>query len=200
LGERRYDLSAFAGDSIQLRFGFDTVDGDENHYEGFYVDDVMVVAAGAPVCGNGLAAARCGETCDDGNVAAGDGCSSTCLLEGVTDERELVGTAQGGAIEITVSGVAVSVPTSAGESSTTVAAAVAAAIVADPTLQVLGVSAASSLGTLFVLGGNVDDATSSDPGLQILAPPEVPALARSGALVLAWLLLAAALVLARGRA
>jgi cysteine-rich repeat protein len=191
-GEQRYDLSAFAGDLVQLRFGFDTVDGEDNHFEGFYVDDAMIVVAGAPVCGNGLAAASCGETCDDGNTEGGDGCSATCQLEGVTDQREFAGTAQGGAIAITVSSVALGVPTSAGESSAAVAAAVAAAIAADPTLQALGVSAASSGGTLFVIGGSVDDATSSDPGIQILGPPTVPALGGSAALALALLLAAGA--------
>ncbi|MBS3092298.1 VWA domain-containing protein [Candidatus Pacearchaeota archaeon] len=33
-----------------------------------------------PVCGNGVK--ESGEQCDDGNTANGDGCSSTCLLEG----------------------------------------------------------------------------------------------------------------------
>jgi len=34
---------------------------------------------GLPVCGNGVIEA--GETCDDANVASGDGCSASCLLE-----------------------------------------------------------------------------------------------------------------------
>ena len=36
-------------------------------------------------CGNGLEEYRstgAGETCDDGNAISGDGCSSTCTLEG----------------------------------------------------------------------------------------------------------------------
>ncbi|MFA4952972.1 MAG: myxococcus cysteine-rich repeat containing protein [Candidatus Pacearchaeota archaeon] len=33
----------------------------------------------APVCGNG--AVESGETCDDGNTANSDGCSSTCIIE-----------------------------------------------------------------------------------------------------------------------
>jgi hypothetical protein len=36
------DLSAFAGQNIQLRFLFDTVDGLFNTFEGWYVDDVQV--------------------------------------------------------------------------------------------------------------------------------------------------------------
>jgi cysteine-rich repeat protein len=83
LAARSYSLSAFAGDVIELRFGFDTVDDNANHFEGFYVDDVTVAAAAGPVCGNGLVAASCGETCDDGNLSGGDGCSASCQLEGV---------------------------------------------------------------------------------------------------------------------
>jgi TonB family protein len=41
------------------------------------VDCAPVVAA--PICGN--AAVETGEQCDDGNIAAGDGCSSTCRTE-----------------------------------------------------------------------------------------------------------------------
>ena len=89
--ERHFDLSAFAGDVIQVRFGFDTVDDDANHFEGFYVDDAAVLAAGAPVCGNGLVAASCGETCDDGNALAGDGCSASCRLENTVPSLGLAG-------------------------------------------------------------------------------------------------------------
>jgi cysteine-rich repeat protein len=39
-----------------------------------------IPAAGAPfVCGNGIVAGN--EDCDDGNLAAGDGCSATCTME-----------------------------------------------------------------------------------------------------------------------
>jgi cysteine-rich repeat protein len=38
---------------------------------------------GAPPCGNGTLDP--GEGCDDGNVAATDGCSNTCMLEGDAD-------------------------------------------------------------------------------------------------------------------
>ncbi len=196
-----FDLSAFAGDVIQVRFGFDTVDDDANHFEGFYVDDAAVRAAAGPVCGNGLAASACGETCDDGNAQGGDGCSAACQLEGVTDSRIFAGTAQGGAIEITVSGVALSVPTSAGQSAAQVAAAVVAAIVGSPALQALGVSAAASLTELFVLGGTIGSAASSDPGIVILpgAPLPIPALGLPGEVALALLLGGAGLALGAGR-
>jgi cysteine-rich repeat protein len=196
--ERRYDLSAFGGDAIQLRFGFDTVDDDANHFEGFYVDDATILAPGGPVCGNGLVAARCGETCDDGNGLDGDGCSASCELEGVTDQRTFSGTAQGGGIGLTLSGVALSVPTSAGQSSAAVAAAVAAAINASAELQGLGVSAVSSLEQLFVIGGTIDSAASSDPGIAILGPPLIPALPFGSRISLTLLLVATALIAARG--
>lgn len=35
-----------------------------------------------PACGNRLVETRAGEQCDDGNVAAGDGCSPSCVFEG----------------------------------------------------------------------------------------------------------------------
>jgi cysteine-rich repeat protein len=103
--ERQHDLSALGGGLLQVRFAFDTVDEVDNHFEGFYVDDVTIRASGPIVCGNGMAAAACGETCDDGNGLGGDGCSATCQLEGVTDQVVFSGTALGGFIEITVSGV-----------------------------------------------------------------------------------------------
>jgi len=42
------DLTEFAGSSIRLRFGFDTVDGSNNDTAGFYVDDVAVRVAACP--------------------------------------------------------------------------------------------------------------------------------------------------------
>ncbi len=36
-------------------------------------------------CGDGILTAALGETCDDGNLVNGDGCSSTCKQEGCAD-------------------------------------------------------------------------------------------------------------------
>jgi subtilisin family serine protease len=36
------DVSAYAGQAVQLRFNFDTVNGQQNNFEGWYVDDVRV--------------------------------------------------------------------------------------------------------------------------------------------------------------
>ncbi|HMY20965.1 MAG TPA: DUF4215 domain-containing protein, partial [Polyangium sp.] len=35
-----------------------------------------------PRCGDGKAQGPDGEQCDDGNTVSGDGCSSTCQMEG----------------------------------------------------------------------------------------------------------------------
>ena len=40
--EAIYNLTAYAGKTIQLRFSFDTKDAIENQYEGWYVDDVAI--------------------------------------------------------------------------------------------------------------------------------------------------------------
>jgi cysteine-rich repeat protein len=44
-----------------------------------YVVDIKV---SAPGCGDGIVQVSAGEQCDDGNTASGDGCSSTCQVEG----------------------------------------------------------------------------------------------------------------------
>ena len=40
-------LAAFAGQTVQIRFLFDTVDGDSNAFEGWYIDDVQLTTPGA---------------------------------------------------------------------------------------------------------------------------------------------------------
>ncbi len=192
------DLSALTGSWLQVRFAFDTVDDADNHFEGFYIDDVVVRASGPISCGNGLVAAACGETCDDGNVQPGDGCSASCQLEGVTDQLFFSGTALGGTIEITVGGIPLSVPTLAGQSSEEVAAAVAAAINADPELQQQAVSAVSSLDVLFVLGGAIEGFSSSDPGIGVQRFEPLPALPGHGQKMLVLLLFVCGSALAAG--
>ena len=47
---RSYNLSAYDGQTIRVRFNFDTMDADFNAFEGFVVDDVVVTVANiAPV-------------------------------------------------------------------------------------------------------------------------------------------------------
>jgi uncharacterized protein (TIGR03382 family) len=74
------DLSAQAATGkIKLKFELDSDPGLE--LGGWTMDDVCIVTAGAPsaTCGNGTV--DTGETCDDGNTTAGDGCSATCQDE-----------------------------------------------------------------------------------------------------------------------
>jgi cysteine-rich repeat protein len=113
------------------------------------------------------------EECDDGNVVPGDGCAPTCVIE---SDVSIFGTAQGGGVALTVDGVLVSVPTSAGQTSEEVAQAIAAAIEADPVLSANGVTAFAD-GNRVVTTGTIEDVTINDPGLStepILTP--VPAL------------------------
>ena len=42
------DLSPYAGETIRLRFYFDTGDSAANDYPGWFFDDVLVTAAGVP--------------------------------------------------------------------------------------------------------------------------------------------------------
>lgn len=42
--QEEIDMSSYAGQSIRIRFHFDTIDGANNDYEGWYIDDVQVIA------------------------------------------------------------------------------------------------------------------------------------------------------------
>lgn len=73
------DLAAHeASGKIQIRFELESDEGLQ--FGGWTVDEVCLVTPvqgpGDPHCGNG--AIDEGETCDDGNVADGDGCSALC--------------------------------------------------------------------------------------------------------------------------
>ncbi|HEY6036887.1 MAG TPA: myxococcus cysteine-rich repeat containing protein, partial [Kofleriaceae bacterium] len=72
--------SAAAGAPIAISF---EQDSNRNfNMGGWTVDDVCIVALADPnpaLCGNGTVDP--GETCDDGNKLAGDGCSATCQTE-----------------------------------------------------------------------------------------------------------------------
>lgn len=81
-GQSQVDLYglAYPGDTVQLRFDLGT-DGC-NGLVGWYVDNVHVYSCSdevLPFCGDGLL--DLGESCDDGNMANGDGCSSSCAVE-----------------------------------------------------------------------------------------------------------------------
>lgn len=49
--ERRIDLSTLRGQRVKLAFGFDTYDGLKNHFRGWMVDDIRILAEpGVRVC------------------------------------------------------------------------------------------------------------------------------------------------------
>jgi cysteine-rich repeat protein len=141
----------------------------------------------------------CGEACDDGNALDGDGCSSLCQAEGVTDRVSFSGTGQGGSIEISVNGVPLGVPTFEGDSAVDVARRVSEAINDDPILAGSGVSAVFSVDRVDLIGGVFDHVTSSDPGIQVGGAPPVPASSPAGRMLLALLLGSAGAVSLLGR-
>lgn len=110
-------------------------------------------------CGNG--AIEPTEQCDDGNAAGGDACSARCRIE---QYLQLTGLGQGGTVQITVEGVVIGVTTTGGETPGQVAAALAAAINADPTLSAMG-AGASAVGPTLVVEGVISDTMMGDPGI-----------------------------------
>jgi cysteine-rich repeat protein len=77
-----FELAAFeASGTATLRFELASDEGLQ--FGGWTLDDVCIVepaaGPGDPNCGNGAVDAN--ETCDDGNVADGDGCSAMCETE-----------------------------------------------------------------------------------------------------------------------
>ncbi|MCH2170718.1 M36 family metallopeptidase [Myxococcota bacterium] len=117
-------------------------------------------------CGDGII--QTGETCEDGNLQTLDGCSSRCRIE---TALPFSGTANGGRIVLTLSGVSLEVTTLAGDSATAVANRLAQAILADPSLVAMGVTAVA-VAEGVVTDATVDAFTVEDTGL---APP-LPAL------------------------
>jgi uncharacterized protein (TIGR03382 family) len=74
------DLEAQAADgSVQVKFQLETDGGLE--LGGWTIDDFCIMARGAPggTCGDGTLGGD--ETCDDGNLVDGDGCSAACVDE-----------------------------------------------------------------------------------------------------------------------
>ncbi len=95
-----------------------------------------------------------------------DGCDHICQIE-VADSWEFFGTAAGGSVSFSVDGIPLQVTTLAGETAADVAANVADAINADPTLSAMGVFAFAT-GNTVITNGMI---TVDDPG-----PFAVPAL------------------------
>jgi len=105
--------------------------------------------------------------------------------------RTFTGCALGGTIELTLSGISLVVATSPGMSAADVAAAVAAAIAADPTLSAAGITASAN-GSSFETNGELFTFVVDDPGLGGGGPYPVPSLGPTGMLVAALLILALA--------
>jgi cysteine-rich repeat protein len=101
------------------------------------------------------------EECDYGDTTPWDGCSAKCHREQYV---ELAGLAQGGGAQMTIAGVVVSVPTSAGQTPAQVAAALAAAINSNPALMALGIMARANGDRVFV-NGTIGGISFGDPGL-----------------------------------
>ncbi|MGD8376983.1 MAG: multicopper oxidase domain-containing protein, partial [Acidobacteriota bacterium] len=112
---------------------------------------------------------RCGdaeldptEACDDGGKVPADGCSADC-----EDEEFVVlgGSAAGdGGVSVVVAGQTITVNPTAGMTAAEVAAALAAAINADPGLAALGITALTSDGKL-VVNAPVEDVLIGDGGI-----------------------------------
>ncbi len=72
------DLTPVAGNGA-VQVAFRLAANEDTQLGGWNVDELCVVAPGAPVCGDGFASAD--EGCDDGNDVDGDGCSAACVDE-----------------------------------------------------------------------------------------------------------------------
>ncbi|MFO0615937.1 MAG: DUF4215 domain-containing protein [Polyangiaceae bacterium] len=75
-GQQTADVSAFAGQSVQLAFRLTSDAGTQ--LAGFAVDDVTVVGCRVNTCGDGVTFGS--EACDDNNTTNGDGCDSNCTV------------------------------------------------------------------------------------------------------------------------
>jgi cysteine-rich repeat protein len=140
-----------------------TISADPAQFTGIS-EDFSLPAACSEFCGDGIP--QIGEECDDGNRIEFDGCAASCEIE---FQQLFMGTAAGGSVTLIVEGVLLVVPTTAGQSAAQVAAVIAAAINADPTLMGMGI-VASGVGDVLVTTGSLDSVVINDPGLA----PSVP--------------------------
>jgi murein DD-endopeptidase MepM/ murein hydrolase activator NlpD len=77
-----FDLSAYAGHIIRLRFAFDTLDANRNAYIGWGVDDVSITSVVPPACAP-----------DGGNIAYGGSLDGTICPGGDVDMFTFTGNA-----------------------------------------------------------------------------------------------------------
>ncbi|PIO08471.1 hypothetical protein COU59_01545 [Candidatus Pacearchaeota archaeon CG10_big_fil_rev_8_21_14_0_10_34_12] len=89
-------VSLISADTISINSG-----GDENlvisssiYSESPLFSKNITSGTVAPVCGNSVV--ETGETCDDGNVVSGDGCSNTCQTESAAEDTTTTGGSGGG--------------------------------------------------------------------------------------------------------
>ena len=101
------------------------------------------------------------EVCDDGGLAAADGCSASCDAE---EFLGLTGTAAGGSVSMTVADQLITVATTAGQTAAQVAQALAVAINANTALQAAGISA-TVRGDRVIVNGDIESASVADAGL-----------------------------------
>jgi cysteine-rich repeat protein len=119
-------------------------------------------------CGNSTL--QPGEQCDDGGTAFFDGCAENCRSESLLSI--FVGIASGGAVTATIDGVVVQITTTPGQSTNSVAAALADAINANTALAAMNdISAAQT--NQVVITGTLDSLVINDSGL---TPALVPSL------------------------
>ena len=68
-----------SGDAGSYTYKFVVTDGEEQDTETRTITITPSGITSLPVCGNSVV--ETGETCDDGNLVSGDGCSATCIIE-----------------------------------------------------------------------------------------------------------------------
>lgn len=96
--KRQVNLSPYLGENISLRFWFDSVDGDFNNFEGWYVDDVQIVTDSVDPC-----VAEGGDADQDGVCDASDNCINTPNAGQEDLDEDMVGDACDTLNEITKS-------------------------------------------------------------------------------------------------
>jgi spore coat protein A len=112
-------------------------------------------------CGNSLVEPT--EGCDDGNRVSGDACSAACRRE---EFLRLAGVASGGTVALILDPLhVVVVSTTPGQSAAEVAAALAAAINADPELAPFGITASAD-GTRLMVNTSILNVSIGDAGLR----------------------------------
>jgi cysteine-rich repeat protein len=112
-----------------------------------------------PVCGDGVIESP--ETCDDGNSAGADGCSTICQTE---YHQALYGVAEGGSVTIAMDGLSLVSPAALGDQSSVVLGDLANLINSAPGL---GGAHADVVGTTLIANAVIESIQVDDPGLSL---------------------------------